>query len=158
MDTFEWQDGEVIEAPYVEIGGVKYYVQGGSFTGTPVTANNLNEMQNILNNNIETANDSDVNYVKLIDGTLICWGKTDTFDITYGTAVEREINLPESFVDTNYIVTCSITSGGGFWANGVEFRGAPLTTDTVRLICGNYLSGGTAQAIQGAFIAIGRWK
>lgn len=158
MNTFEWQDGEVIQAPYVEIDGVKHYVQGGSFTGTPVTANNLNEMQNILNSNIETANDSDINYVKLIDGTLICWGKTDIFDITYGTAVEREINLPESFVDTSYVVTCSITSGGGFWANGVEFRGQPLTTSSIKLYAGNYISGGTAQNIQGAYIAIGRWK
>lgn len=134
MDTFEWSEN------------------------TPVTANNLNSMQDILNNNIETANESDSDYIKLPDGTLICWGTTDTFDITYGTAVEREINLPESFVDTNYVVTCSITKGQGFWANGVEFKGQPLTTGSIKLFAGNYISGGTAQSIQGAYIAIGRWK
>lgn len=54
MDTFEWEDGTVVERPYVLINGQKYYVQDGSVSGgTPVSSNNLNEMQNIINDNIE---------------------------------------------------------------------------------------------------------
>lgn len=53
MNTFEWIDGTIVEAPYIIIDGTKYYVQSGAYTGTPVSANNLNSMQNILNNNIK---------------------------------------------------------------------------------------------------------
>ena len=128
----------------------------GNISNLSTTATDLVGAVNEVINN--TTIDSDSNYIKLPDGTLICWGKTDIFDITYGTVVEREINLPESFVDTNYIVTCSITNGRGFWANGVEFKGEPLTTSSIKLYAGNYISGGLAQEIQGSFIAIGRWK
>lgn len=53
MDIFEWENGTITERPYIEIDGVKYYVQDGTISGgTPVTANNLNEMQDIINENI----------------------------------------------------------------------------------------------------------
>ena len=53
MNTFEWEDGTVVERPYVEINGNKYYVQEGTISGgTTVSSANLNEMQNILNGNI----------------------------------------------------------------------------------------------------------
>ena len=73
MNTFVWEDGTIIERPYVEINGTKYYVQDGSVSGgTPVTSTNLNEMQNILNGNIPIPNIvADGNEVKLpfkIDG------------------------------------------------------------------------------------------
>lgn len=54
METFEWEDGTVVERPYVEIDGVKHYVQDGTISGgTPATANNLNEMQTILGDNFQ---------------------------------------------------------------------------------------------------------
>lgn len=53
MDIFEWEDGTIVERPYVEINGTKHYVQDGTINGgIPATANNLNEMQNIINGNI----------------------------------------------------------------------------------------------------------
>lgn len=55
MNSFEWEDSTIIERPYVEIDGVKHYVQGGTYSGgTPVTSNNLNEMESIINTNIST--------------------------------------------------------------------------------------------------------
>lgn len=54
MNTFEWEDGTVVERPYVEIDGVKHYVQDGTIDGgTPVSSTNLNEMQRIINSNFE---------------------------------------------------------------------------------------------------------
>ena len=54
MNTFEWENGTIIERPYVEIDGVKHYVEDGEVSGgTPVTANNLNEMQAILGGNFQ---------------------------------------------------------------------------------------------------------
>lgn len=53
MNTFEWEDGTVVERPYIEINGVKHYLQDGTMSGgTPVSSANLNEMQDIINQNI----------------------------------------------------------------------------------------------------------
>lgn len=81
MNTFEWESGVVIEPPYIEIDGTKYYVQAGTVEGgTPATANNLNEMENILNDNV-------VNQYKIIfenvagtETNLICSENPSNFD------------------------------------------------------------------------------
>lgn len=53
MDIFEWENGTVVERPYVEIDGIKHYVQDGTISGgTPVSSTNLISMQNILNQNM----------------------------------------------------------------------------------------------------------
>ena len=55
MNTFEWEDGTLIEAPYVEIDGQKYYVHNANVSGgTAVSSSNLNEMEDIINANITT--------------------------------------------------------------------------------------------------------
>ena len=124
----------------------------------PVTADNLNEMQNKMIENIESANESNDNYLKLIDGTLICWGKTDVFNISAGTSITKDITLPQSFINSNYTVICSMANGGEYWANGLAFRGNSYSTSTLRILVGNYIGGATAQNIQASYIAIGRWK
>lgn len=44
---FEWEDGTILERPYVEISGQKYYLEDGTYSGgTPVSSANLNAMQN----------------------------------------------------------------------------------------------------------------
>lgn len=54
MNTFVWKDGTLVERPYVEIDGVKHYVQDGTIDGgTPASSTNLNEMQRIINSNFE---------------------------------------------------------------------------------------------------------
>lgn len=158
IDSLPIQDGAII----VTKDG-KIYVDFDT-ERVPVGGSPDDEMSDISTNPIENKvvkkyiddliNNSTSNYIKL-GKILICWGKTDTFNIPTGSGVTRDIQLPKEFKDTNYVVTCSITDGGGFWANGVEFRGAPLTTGSIRLIAGNYLSGGVAQNIRGAYICIG---
>lgn len=51
---FIWQDGEEPEAPYVLINGVKHYVVFTTTGSTEVTAANLNEAQEELQEDIET--------------------------------------------------------------------------------------------------------
>lgn len=158
IDDLPINDGSVIITKdgkmYIDFGTERIAVGG-----TPD-----NEMSDISTNSVENKvvkeyvdnliNDSSSDYIK-IGKTLICWGKTDTFNIPITSGVGRDIVLPKSFKDTNYIVTCSIASGGGFWANGIEFRAEPLTKDSIRLLAANYLAGQVAENIQGAYIAIG---
>lgn len=88
MNTFDWEEGQVVERPYVEIDGVKYYVHGGTVNnGTPVTANNLNEMQNIINDNIEN---------EVAD--------SKTWTLLGQTSANAEIELPSDWVELYAII------------------------------------------------------
>ena len=51
----EWEDGQLVQGPYVEINGTKYPVVMPEYTGnTPMTAENLNKMQADLNYRIDS--------------------------------------------------------------------------------------------------------
>lgn len=97
-------------------------------------------------------------YIKYADGTLICYGKSETAEIPYGSEYSENVTLPESYKDNNFIVNVSITSGGASWAN-VICRGGSTSENTIRLIAGNYIvSGSTARNIVLSYITIGKWK
>lgn len=159
MNTFVWEDGTLVERPYVEIDGVKYYVQDGNVSGgTPASANNLNEMQTIINNNIKTADVYGNNYVKMIDGTLICWGETSAFNISTSSQANNDITLPVAYKDSNFKVICSVRAGGAYWASIVAVMGYPLSNNSIRLLGANYMSGQTIENVKLSYITIGRWK
>jgi hypothetical protein len=124
----------------------------------PVTANNLNEMQNKMIENIESANESNDNYLKLIDGTLICWGKTNKYNIEYQHTENVDITLPVSYKDANYIVLTSIADIGAFWANGLTTAGYSTSTNNIRVCLSNYQINSTIQSVSASWITIGRWK
>ena len=159
MNTFVWEDGTLVERPYVEIDGVKYYVQDGDVSGgTPASASNLNEMQSIINNNIETADVYGNNYVKMIDGTLICWGETSAFNISTLSQTNNDITLPVSYKNSSFKVICSVSAGGAYWASIVATMGYPLSNSSIRLSGANYMSGQTIENVKLSYITIGRWK
>ena len=54
LNKFTWENGTQVEPAKVEVGGVIYTVTDAQYEGeTPLTASNLNNMQDILNANIE---------------------------------------------------------------------------------------------------------
>jgi hypothetical protein len=63
----EWEDGQLVQGPYVEINGIQYPVVMPEYTGnTPMTAENLNKMQNDLSDKInEEVNNLDIKIGKL---------------------------------------------------------------------------------------------
>lgn len=98
MNTFEWKNGTVIERPYIEIDGVKHYVEDGEVSGgTPVTANNLNEMQNIINNNFKdtiTNKTTDANGWKVIEhDNYIEYLKKGTYTRSMGANTWARANI-----------------------------------------------------------------
>lgn len=111
-------------------------------------------VKNYIDGIVESGND----YTKYADGTLICYGKSETAEIPYGSEYSENVTLPESYKDSNFIVNVSITSGGASWAN-IVCRGGATSENTIRLIAGNYIvSGSTARNIVLSYIAIGKWK
>ena len=124
----------------------------------PVTANNLNEMQSIINNNIETADVYGNNYVKMVDGTLICWGETSAFNISSSSQTNNDITLPVAYKDSNFKVICSVSAGGAYWASIVAVKGYPLSNSSISLLGANYMAGQTIENVKLSYITIGRWK
>ena len=63
----EWEDGQLVQVPYVEINGTRYPVVMPEYSGnTPMTAENLNKMQNDLSDKInEEVNNLDIKIGKL---------------------------------------------------------------------------------------------
>ena len=111
-------------------------------------------VKNYIDGIVESGN----GYTKYADGTLICYGKSGTAEIPYGSEYSENVTLPESYKDSNFIVNVSITSGGASWAN-IVCRGGATSENTIRLIAGNYIvSGSTARNIVLSYIAIGKWK
>lgn len=86
---FEWEDGTMLERPYVEINGQKYYVQDGTYSGgTPVSSANLNAMQS-----------QNMNFVK----TQINLG--NTWKLLGSTTGTSPMNLPQNFNELLCIVS-----------------------------------------------------
>lgn len=87
-------------------------------------------------------NESDSDYCKMPDGTLIQWGRKTAS--TYNAA----ISFPVPFIDTNYVISVTHKSAAG---EAKAYAAAVGTTTTGYL----YAASGTADAY---WIAVGRWK
>ena len=159
MAKFTWQDGTLVSKAKVEIGGTIYEVDPEEYSGaTPLSASNLNAMQDGIYEDINNVAQNGTGYLKLADGTLICYGKTVSTNIPTNAEFSDTITLPHSYLTNDFIVNASITSGGAGWAN-IICRGGSLSENTIRIIAGNYIKGSVeAQNIIISYITIGKWK
>lgn len=167
-----WEDGQLIQGPYVEINGTQYPVVMPEYSGnTPITAENLNKMQFDLQNEIvnlqtqmnkivESGSNENGTYIKYADGTMICYGRANILlklDIAYGSAYRstlKQITLPETFIDTNYrtflqglapIHTCYTVDDG-------------KTENLFKFYAIGFVSQATEAIRSVEFVAIGKWK
>ena len=88
----------------------------------------------------QTMNESNSNYCKMPDGTLIQWGKENS-----ASTANRTITLPIAFVDSNYCVSGANDSG----TNAI-FQIAVSSKTSFAV----YVSASTRLR----WIAVGRWK
>ena len=107
---------------------------------------------------VDNKTESGTGYIKYADGTLICYGKTTTATISAGSEYSETITLPQGYLDTDFTVLVSITSGGSNWAGGIACRGKAQTTNSIQIIAGNYISTVQAENIIVSYMAIGKWK
>lgn len=124
MDIFEWDEN------------------------TPVTANNLNEMQNQLNDNIVNSIESGNGYIKYSDGTLICYGQENSSASGYIT-----INFPINFIAAPTVVASQ--SANTETTTIVITKLSAITTSSFRVAC-VYSGGYLLQFVK--WVAIGKWK
>ena len=126
-----------------------------------VTDADMNEIKSVVNENYQELTNlisNGTGYVKYNDGTLICYGKTQSAKISHNNEYQEIITLPENYLSNDFVVLTSITSGGAGWGN-VIVRGGSTSSNTIRIIAGNYIaSSPTAENIVLSYITIGKWK
>ena len=133
-------------------------------TATPLNAENLNQMQsnieNAINNILQSGTTNNVNYIKYIDGTLIQYGKVtlqsytrrSSGGLTYWSQ-GTTITLPVSFLNVNYSVTTNVSSAN--MNNFAQSYGAIESVNRVKI---SFASTADEDNRDIDFICIGRWK
>lgn len=118
-----------------------------------------NEKKCYINDNeILAINDGGNNYLKYSDGTLICYGETNAFNINAGQEHQENITLPATYLNDDFIVNVSIKAGGNNWGQ-VVCRGGSISSNTIKLVAGNYITtSATARDIILSYTTIGKWK
>lgn len=150
----------------------------------PINANNLNLMQdnvensfkssmttsdkdtyncNYINGIIESGNNSNGNWIKFNDGTMICTKKhmgTATVNAALGNIFYNGYyamagNLPQSFIEAPYYYATNIESEWEIW--GIQTKPVTATNWAARVDLMSATSQ-TDKPITITMIAIGRWK
>ena len=133
-------------------------------TNTPLNAENLNAMQNnienAINNILQSGTTNNVNYIKYIDGTLIQYGKVtlqsytgrSSGGLTYWSQATT-ITLPVSFLNVNYSVTTNVNLAN--MNNFAQSYGAIEGVNQVKI---SFVSTADEDNRNIDFICIGRWK
>ena len=120
-----------------------------------------NDLENLINDLINTKINNKIidssgnNYIKLTDGTLICFVSTGSNSINANGSTDINVTLPQSYKDTNYIVLVNRRGGGSYWSY-IEYTSYPYSTNTIRIGCWNNV--GNASSLSFNVITIGRWK
>ena len=133
---------------------------------TPLSAQNMNKIENQLEQNtndiagiISSGNNTNGEWVKYSDGTMICYmNKTYNVDITrqwgsvYETAGVPLGDFTQSFVEIP-VVTASCTGASSVWIEAIT----PTKTSLGSSWFMRPVSTSNAQVVI-SYIAIGRWK
>ena len=144
LDTFEWENGTLVEPAKVEIGGVSYDVTDAQYEGaTPLSASNLNQMQTILNNNITTSIENQYNLVtdgnavktgRQIDGKDE-WVKRFSFTTSGGNTYTKSLGFVLNDVIITKLEGTELSNTNNWWdANIGDTQGSSSYAQNVRLM------------------------
>ena len=112
---------------------------------------------------VESGSNSDGEWTRWADGTQICTGTYTTLsnDIAdsdigglFRTSFTDVVDLPISFIDTDYFTFCQRTGGD----SGFDYQGSADSTSNFRFISIRGTSGTVSAGVSFQFHAIGRWQ
>ena len=100
--------------------------------------------------------ESNGEYFKFPDGTLICKGKFEFSSVPASSGTDTEVTLPSSFIDNNYCVITQLRDGGSYWSHVYTNI---LNKRTNKFTCRVWNNATATSARMGYdYIAIGKWK
>lgn len=140
-------------------------------TDTPINAENLNEMQDNIENDInaiiESGSNANGNYVKYADGTLVCYnrisvttGITTAIGAFYRSGILSMPNYPINFIGENPVTTIQIepNDSGDFMFIVTYGWGTKPTLTNIGRITVAQLTSVPNVSFYLTYTAIGRWK
>jgi len=136
-----------------------------------VTDTDMNEIKNVVNNNatelsnvVESGSNSNGNYIKYADGSMICsklvTGTTpinEAWGSGYTSGATASINLgdwAQTFLSTPIISVTPGRTGSNYWLSGVMYSSTTHVGDVSIL----RFSGATSVDYRLHVIGIGKWK
>ena len=60
--------------------------------------------------------ESNGEYFKFPDGTLICKGKFEFSSLSASSGIDTDVTLPSSYIDNNYCVITQLIEGKSYWS------------------------------------------
>lgn len=100
--------------------------------------------------------ESNGEYFKFPDGTLICKGKFEFSSVPASSGTSADVTLPSSFIDNNYCVITQLRDGGNYWSwiyTNIKNK------RTNKFTCSVYNNANATSTRMGYdYIAIGKWK
>lgn len=157
-----WTSGQTIAPTGEEVGlsnqhGYNYLMKQVNNAQKAATA--LNEgklgLHGTADNGVVASGD---NYVRLGNGTQICWGETDPIVVSANSTVTDTIAYPAAFA-SGYPVEVSLTIAGNS-GNDSYSRLVLHTTNRATTNCVIYFKNTSSKSMSpiAQWIAIGRWK
>lgn len=171
MDKIPFVDGTKISNAKVTINEQEYEVTPAQYSGTtPVSAFNLNKMQdnieNAINSSVIKETNTNGTAIKFVDGTMICYN-TQTFSSTAGGNVLGNLyrtntltlnNFPIQFTsvpNVTYNVQKSSEIGWLAILISAEYQATNVRPARPVLV---KTTNASVDSITVEYIAIGRWK
>jgi hypothetical protein len=112
---------------------------------------------------VESGSNADGEWTRWADGTQICTGtyttlSNDSADSDIGglfrTSFTDLVDLPISFIDTDYFIFCARTGGD----SGFDYQGFAASTSNFNFISIRGTSGTVSAGVSFQFHTIGRWQ
>jgi len=112
---------------------------------------------------VESGSNADGEWTRWSDGTQICSGSYTTLNIDsansdigglFRTGFTDLVDLPISFIDTDYFIFCARASGN----SGFDYQGFAASTSNFNFISIRGTSGLVSAGVSFHFHTIGRWQ
>ena len=118
--------------------------------------NKINKVNTTLTNKINSSIVGNNNYIQLIDGTQICFGKITLSNLLSPKHTTITVKLPNAFKTADYTVIITKFQGEGNFSHVIE-EVRSLTTSSFEIHTWNDLEQ-TAEIKGYMYIAIGKYK
>ncbi len=138
-----------------------------SLTGIPTAPTATSGDDSIQIANTEFVNDAiglfnelGVNYLKMENGLLLCWGVEYVRIVAGSLSVDTVITLPESYLNASqFVVVFGSATGTGYSQNVAVPSTIAQTENTITVRCWRKTDNTTAETTPAyAWLAIGRWE
>ena len=136
---------------------------GANDSNSVLNKDNMNDLEKRIKDTFKSmdtvfSSNTESNYIKFADGTLIQYGFYETGEIQSKVLTSYTVKFPVAFKDNNYIILpVKLTGGARGFGSVMESVSRARNPDNCNINAWNFDSTATESLSMG-WLAIGRWK